>query len=104
MSDTLQLDGQFAIVTEAQRRVGPFRVLKHGDTFAVFDEYGDILTDYAAEAGLYHRGTRHLSRLEILLARHRPLLLSSNITDDNVLFVADCTNVDIRRGAQIELA
>jgi glycogen debranching enzyme len=99
----LQLDDQFIIVTEAKGRPGPFRVLKDGDTFAVFDEYGDMAADQASEAGLYYRGTRHLSRFEVLVARHRPLLLSSNISDDNVLFVADCTNVDIRRDTRVEL-
>jgi glycogen debranching enzyme len=103
MSEVLQLDDQFPIVTEARRPTGPLRVLKHGDTFAVFDEYGDVVADQATEEGLYHRGTRHLSRLEIRLAGQRPLLLSSNISDDNVLFVADCTNVDMRRGDRIEL-
>ena len=103
MSEVLQLDDQFPIVTEARRPPGPLRVLKHGDTFAVFDEYGDVMADQATEEGLYHRGTRHLSRLEIRLAGQRPLLLSSNISDDNVLFVADCTNVDLRRGDRIEL-
>ena len=103
MSETLQLDDQFSIITDAPRRSGPLRVLKDGDTFAVFDEYGDMLADQAGEAGLYYRGTRHLSHLELLLVRHRPLLLSSNISDDNVLFDADCTNVDIRREARIEL-
>jgi glycogen debranching enzyme len=103
MSEVLQLDDQFPIVTEARRPTGPLRVLKHGDTFAVFDEYGDVMAEQATEEGLYHRGTRHLSRLEIRLAGQRPLLLSSNISDDNVLFVADCTNVDLRRGDRIEL-
>jgi glycogen debranching enzyme len=98
----LQLDDQFTIVTEAEGRPGPLRVLKDGDTFAVFDEYGNMAADQS-ESGLYYRGTRHLSRLELLLARHRPLLLSSNISDDNVVFVADCTNVDIRRDGRLEL-
>jgi glycogen debranching enzyme len=102
MSEVLQLDDQFPIVTDARRPTGQRRVLKRGDTFAVFDEYGDV-PDPATEEGLYYRGTRHLSRLEIRLAGQRPLLLSSNISDDNVLFVADCTNVDLRRGERIEL-
>jgi glycogen debranching enzyme len=101
--DVVQLDDQFPIVAEAQRTPGPVRVLKQGDTFGVFDQHGDIIAEQVGEQGLYHRGTRYLSRLELLLARRRPLLLSSTVSDDNVVFVADFTNVDVRRGEQVEL-
>jgi hypothetical protein len=37
------------------------RVLKHGDTFAVFDRYGDVVPGGLGEQGLYHEGTRFLS-------------------------------------------
>src|SRR5262249_6200902 len=43
------------------------RVLKQGDTFAVFDHYGDIKPSGMGEEGLYHEGTRYLSRLLLLL-------------------------------------
>ena len=39
------------------------RVLKHGDTFAVFDHYGDIKPGGLGKEGLYHEGTRYLSCL-----------------------------------------
>jgi hypothetical protein len=39
------------------------RVLKHGDTFAVFDHYGDVKPGGLGEEGLYHEGTRYLSCL-----------------------------------------
>jgi hypothetical protein len=39
------------------------QVLKHGDTFAVFDHYGDITPGGLGEEGLYHEGTRYLSCL-----------------------------------------
>jgi len=103
MSEILQVDDQFSIVTHARRPASPLRVLKCNDTFAVFDQSGDMTADDAGEEGLYYRGTRHLSRLACLLGRNRPLLLSSNISDDNVLFAADCTNVDLRRGDRIIL-
>jgi glycogen debranching enzyme len=103
MTDVLQLDDQFPILADAQRMAGPLRVLKHGDTFGVFDQHGDIIGGEAEEQGLYHRGTRFLSTLELLLARRRPLLLSSTVSDDNVVFVADFTNVDVRRDERVEL-
>ena len=39
------------------------RVLKHGDTFAVFDHSGQIKPGGLGEEGLYHEGTRYLSCL-----------------------------------------
>ncbi len=47
------------------------------------------------EQGLYHDGTRFLSRLEFLFEGERPLLLSSNVTNDNLLITADLANADI---------
>ena len=43
--------------------------------------------------GLFHEGTRFLSGFELLLANHRPLLLSSTVRRDNALIV-DLTNPD----------
>jgi glycogen debranching enzyme len=71
------------------------RVLKHGDTFAVFDSYGDIGSMATGEDGLFHRDTRHLSRFELTLNGIRPLLLGSNVRDDNVFLTVDLTNPDI---------
>jgi glycogen debranching enzyme len=47
-----------------------------------------------SEHGLYHRGTRFLSRFELVLANRQPLLLSSTVSDDNTVFTADLTNAD----------
>jgi glycogen debranching enzyme len=100
MPDTLHLDERFAILAETERPSVPSRVLKHGDTFAIFDERGDI-SGAAREHGLFHGGTRFLSRLELLLAGRPPLLLSSTVSTDNVVFAADFTNPDVVRDGQI---
>ena len=71
------------------------RVLKHGDTFAVFNSFGDIGTIATGEDGVFHRDTRHLSRLEFRLNGLQPLLLGSNIRDDNSVLTVDLTNPDI---------
>src|SRR2546423_229882 len=71
------------------------RVLKHGDTFAVFDHYGDIQPVGLCEQGLYHEGTRFLSCYLLSLGRDRPLFLSSTVKEDNDLLVVDLTNPDI---------
>ena len=48
------------------------RVLKHGDTFVLFDQHGDIRSDLLAESGLYHDGTRFLSRFQLEIEGVRP--------------------------------
>ena len=50
----------------------PIRVLKQGDTFVLFDQYGDIRLGKSGEQGLYHDGTRFLSRLMLELEGARP--------------------------------
>jgi len=101
MPDTVRLGEPFYIVADTERTTAPLRVLKHGDSFAVFDQYGDIVPAEASEQGLYHDGTRFLSRLELLLSGKRPLLLSSTVSDDNAVFTADLTNPDVLRDGAI---
>jgi glycogen debranching enzyme len=101
MAEPIRLDEHFYIVAEAKRTASTLRVQKSGDTFGVFDAYGDITPMEAGEQGLYHDGTRFLSRLELLLGRQRPLLLSSTISEDNVVFAADLTNPDILRDNRV---
>ncbi|HZT81714.1 MAG TPA: amylo-alpha-1,6-glucosidase, partial [Gemmataceae bacterium] len=71
------------------------RVLKHGDTFAVFDHHGDIKPVGLGEEGLYHEGTRFLSCFILGLGRVRPLFLSSTVREDNDLLAVDLTNPDL---------
>jgi glycogen debranching enzyme len=98
---------EFAIISGGDRGGAPPRVLKQGDTFGVFDLHGDIVPEEAGAHGLYHEGTRFLSRLELRFGRRRPLLLGSRISDDNTVLAVDLTNPDVikdgsplvRRGA-----
>jgi glycogen debranching enzyme len=77
------------------------RALKHGNTFALFDHRGDIVADKGRHAGLYHRDTRMLSDCQLFIDRHRPLLLSSTVQDDNAALTADLTNPDVFSGDQL---
>jgi glycogen debranching enzyme len=104
MHPGVKLDEEFYIVADTERPATPLRVLKHGDSFAVFDAHGDLVPADGSEQGLYHDGTRFLSRLELLFGRHRPLLLSSTISADNAVFTADSTNPDVRRGDRLLVA
>jgi len=74
------------------------RVLKHNETFGIFDRYGDIIKRDDGEQGLYDAGTRYLSRCEFLICEKKPLLLSSFITPDNAILMVDMTNPDIDEG------
>jgi glycogen debranching enzyme len=76
------------------------RVLKHGDTFGVFDHFGDIKPVGLHEQGLYFEGTRFLSCFLLGLGPNRPLFLSSTIKEDNDLLVVDLTNPDIPGAAE----
>jgi glycogen debranching enzyme len=71
------------------------RVLKHGDTFAVFDHYGDIKPGGLGEEGLYHEGTRFLSCLLLEMEGGRPFLLSSTVRDENDQLAITLTNPDL---------
>jgi glycogen debranching enzyme len=101
MTEVVSLEEHFAIVADTDRGEAPRRVLKHGDTFGVFDFRGDVLTSEHGDQGLYHAGTRFLSRFELLLGRRRPLLLSSTISDDNTILAVDLTNPDVVRDNRV---
>jgi glycogen debranching enzyme len=80
------------------------RVLKQGDTFAVFDRFGDIDTYGTGELGLYCQDTRFLSRLTLKLDKDRPLLLSSTVREDNAVMAVDATNPDTWRDSEIVIS
>lgn len=71
------------------------QVLKQGDTFAVFDRFGNIRCDRASQQGVFHKGTRFLSCLRLRLENAAPLLLSSSVKQDNLLLAVDLTNPEI---------
>ena len=89
-------------ITAAQPDRQP-RALKYGDTFVVLDSRGDIGTSSGGSGGLFHQDTRHLSRLELLVNDAPPLLLGSNLRDDNSAFFVDLTNPDLMAGERIVL-
>jgi glycogen debranching enzyme len=73
----------------------PRRTLKHGDCFAVLDSHADIGAAPGGPDGIFFNDTRYLARLEMLLNGKHPLLLGSNIRDDNSILTVDLTNPDI---------
>ena len=83
-------------LTEAQTRV-----LKHGETFAVFDRYGDAMPGGLGEQGLFHESTRFLSCSILELEGQRPFFLSSTVHEENDRLVAHLTNPDLLDGGQL---
>jgi glycogen debranching enzyme len=81
----------------------PRRSLKHDDTFIVLDSHGDIGASAGGPDGLFNADTRYLARLELVLDDVQPLLLGSNLRDDNSALTIDLTNPDIYRQGRIVL-
>ena len=81
----------------------PRRSLKHDDTFIVLDSHGDIGASAGGPDGLFNADTRYLARLELVLDEVQPLLLGSNLRDDNSSLTVDLTNPDIYGNGRIVL-
>ncbi len=81
----------------------PRRSLKHDDTFIVLDSHGDIGASAGGPDGLFNADTRYLARLELVLNDVQPLLLGSNLRDDNSGLTIDLTNPDVYRDGRIVL-
>jgi glycogen debranching enzyme len=79
------------------------RSLKHGDAFAVFDEYGDIGVMGTGPEGLYFNDTRYVSWYALRFEGQRPLLLGSVVQDDNVALSVNLANPDVHTDGVISL-
>ena len=101
--DEVNVSQQYYIATKSPPRDDHFRVLKYGDTFAVFDRLGNIQSSGLGEHGLFCDGTRHLSELVVNLWNAPPLLLSSTIEPNNFLFTADLANLDVSQGHSVAI-
>src|SRR6266545_3570353 len=99
--EVIRVRNEFYIRSSSARVDVRTRVLKQGETFAVFDRFGDIETFGTGELGLYYQDTRFLSRLTLRLGKDRPLLLSSTVREDNAVMAVDATNPDSWRDGEI---
>jgi len=104
MAELIRVEDAFYIHATSSRVDDRTRVLKDGDTFAVFDRLGDIHPHGKGQQGLYHRGTRFLNRMELEIQGCRPLLLSSAVVEDNSLLAVDLANPDLVHQGTILLA
>jgi glycogen debranching enzyme len=94
-STVVEIDGRYYILATSTLADESDRVLKHGESFAIFDRWGDIIPAGMGEEGLYHRGTRHLSGFRLRVGGERPLLLGSTTRHDNSRLTIDLANPDM---------
>jgi glycogen debranching enzyme len=85
----------FVIPAVTSLQEGRPRILKQGDTFAVFDQNGDALATPGSTHGIYHHDTRYLSHLHLTINAVRPILLSATLRDDNSILTCDLANPDL---------
>lgn len=93
--------GDWDVQAGTHRAPAQIQVLKHGNTFAIFDRLGEINLECQSEEGVYHRGTRHLAGWELLINGKRPLLLNSTTKEDNSLLVVQMTMPELRSDRQV---
>ncbi|HWM85913.1 MAG TPA: glycogen debranching N-terminal domain-containing protein, partial [Kofleriaceae bacterium] len=93
--DVIRVRDRYYILATSTLADERTRVLKHDDTFAIFDRQGDIRSLGSWQQGLFQGDTRMLSRLELHVGAARPLLLSSTVTEDNSVLAVDLTNPDL---------
>lgn len=98
MEETSHLNDQCLISGSLHLADNRTQVLKQADTFAVLDRLGVIGAVGLGEHGVYHRGTRHLSRWELSVNGRHPLLLNSTMRKDNSVLIVEFTTPDIEEG------
>lgn len=101
--DNSPMTDEFYISAPSGLQDDRIQVIKQGDTFQVFDRLGNIQPGGRGDQGLYHQGTRFLSRSVLRLCELPPLLLSSNLKQNNAFFTVDLTNSDITSGGNITI-
>jgi glycogen debranching enzyme len=94
VGDIFAVDNEFYVRASSGLADHRTRVLKYGDTFAVFNRYGDIEALGLLQFGLFHSESRHLSRMVLRVNDLLPQLLGSTVRQDNALLTVDLTNLD----------
>ena len=94
VADIVEIGNRFYILATSSLADSD-QVLKHGESFGLFDRYGDVKPVGMGEEGFYHHGTRHLSSLLLRIGSERPLLLGATTKRDNSRLAVDLTNPDM---------
>jgi glycogen debranching enzyme len=94
LKDILTVENEYYVRATSALADDRTRVLKYGQTFAVFNRFGDIEALGPVQLGLFFQETRHLSSMVFHVKGSQPMLLSSTIRDDNFFLSIDLSNVD----------
>jgi glycogen debranching enzyme len=100
-SGILRVEDRFYILATSSLADDRPRVMKQGDTFALFDHFGDIKPVGLEEEGVYHEGTRFLSSMVLRIGSERPMFLSSTVRPDGALLTVDLTNPDLTEDGRL---
>jgi len=92
VKNVIRIKDRYYILANSSLADATTRELKHEDTFLVTDRHGDIRPLGFEKHGLFHAGTRFLSRSVLKLDEQSPLLLGSSVREDNNLLSVDLTN------------
>lgn len=102
-SERISIGTDYYLLASAITGRRPRFVLSHGDTFAIFDDAGDVPVAGVEPYGIFHRGTRYLTRFELRLNDGLPVLLSSAPGEDGCALVTHLANADERSDGEIVL-
>jgi glycogen debranching enzyme len=97
----LRLGDEYYVLASSLASRRRKHILAHGDAFAVLDQSGDVPLAPEEELGLFFRGTRHLSQLELLASGRPPFFLSAWVTPDHLRSIANLTNNDVREDGRL---
>jgi glycogen debranching enzyme len=97
MTEKIRVGDQWYVSAKAARVDESPHVLKHNETFVLFDHFGDVQWVGSGDLGVYHEDMRHLSQLELLIDGVRPMFLGSAVKEDNSVLVVELMNPDLPR-------
>ncbi len=94
----------YYIVAHSAASLEHSRVLRQGDAFALLDPFGDIPGQGDSEAyGLFHAGTRYLSRSWMTFSGQRLMLLGSHMNTESGTLRVAMTNADLLHGGRVAI-
>ena len=91
-NELTQIEDAFHTASESVNSSEEINVLNHSNTFGLFDLQGNIHPHGKMVQGIYHNGTRFVSKLILSINGQKPLLLSGRIKEDNDIFSVDLAN------------
>ncbi len=101
IAEQIRPEEEYYLLASASAQRRPQVLLNHDESFAIFDLAGDIPLARREAHGLFHCGTRFLSRYELRLNEQLPFLLSTSTTSGGSQLVTYLSNADEIRASQL---